>query len=198
MADDYEFYRREGRLDHAQQVLLGDLEARRELQESINDLRREHWELKKQVTEAAEQLRLTQLKYHTVSTELAIRMQLADELPRYEHWAIDLIRSMATFDRRHQKWENCPEIEGVYVLYQDEELLYVGEAANIRKRLRNHPQRGFTTVRYCEVLGGKDARCATETKLVRALNPAGNGRETRGTVIVKPLDVTSGMRIPVR
>lgn len=167
---DYSVLAQEARFESAHRVLT-ELDQWKALGESIRERERELARLR---WECAEADRVLGVKNTEVATLEAVKRRLSGELPDKERKAAEFISGMAVF-YRSQAWDECPELEGVYVLYRESELIYIGESGNIRKRLKSHTFRGFTFVRYLEVLGGREEREKVESNLINACNPPENG-----------------------
>jgi hypothetical protein len=148
-------------------ALFTDLSKRAELQASIRALQTEKRDLQREIAELRPVLA-------EAETYRQVRARLLGELPPREAWAVSTLSKMDAFNRLTQPWEACPDYAGVYVLYRELELIYVGESGNIRSRLKQHNHRGFGLVRCMEVSRGKPARKQVEIRLIQALNPVEN------------------------
>jgi hypothetical protein len=104
----------------------------------------------------------------------------------------------------------APSRAGVYLLYKDDRLVYVGQTKNLRRRLVDLDRRKADRFYLLPV----DRRKEVETTLLRALDPAGNDRECPGPADIKvydshrdlddrfrfrlPSDIASGLRALAR
>jgi excinuclease UvrABC nuclease subunit len=75
------------------------------------------------------------------------------------------------FPERHEG----PEMPGVYMLWRDDELLYIGQSANLRQRLAHHHRnrRWYTRVEFIEV-ADETARLEFERQLIDYFKPLNN------------------------
>jgi excinuclease UvrABC nuclease subunit len=76
--------------------------------------------------------------------------------------------------RRHRKWV-IPAAPGVYAFYWQAELIYIGSAANLRKRIQAHAnsfrwREGMTVKAACQPYGWE----ARERRLIERLRPSDN------------------------
>lgn len=85
------------------------------------------------------------------------------------------IKNVYRFDEIITGGQRIPEIEGIYFLFDDRELVYIGQSKNIGKRLQtnHHVYKKGYTVGICTT-SGDDERLAIEKWLIQKYEPPMN------------------------
>lgn len=78
--------------------------------------------------------------------------------------------------RRRTAIDRAPEWCGVYFLFQQDTLSYVGSSANVRNRIGDHRCKGRAFDRFAAVKARPDILTALEAIYISVLSPPGNRR----------------------